>query len=80
MIRFIALAIMVIPGLIAALGIKLMRDMFFAILHPPIPELWMQFVLGLLLFILGLAFIGGFIFRRDNKRNKTQPRFNNRRN
>lgn len=75
MIRLIALVIMVIPGILAAYGIKLMRDMLFGILQPPFPFLWLQFLAGLLFFLSGLAFIGGFILHRDRKRNKVQPRF-----
>ncbi|QQZ10908.1 DUF2627 domain-containing protein [Heyndrickxia vini] len=75
MIRFIALLIMVIPGCFAALGIKLMRDMLFGILQPPFPYFWLQFLVGLILFIGGLGFIAGFVFYRDRKRNKVQKRF-----
>lgn len=75
MTRIIALIIMVIPGIFAAYGIKLMRDMVFGILHAPFPFLWLQFVIGLLLFVLGLTFIGGFILHRDRKKNKVQARF-----
>lgn len=75
MSRIIALIIMVIPGLIAAFGIKLMRDMTFGILQPPIPFLWVQFILGLLFFLGGLSFVAGFIFYRDRKRNKVQKKF-----
>jgi len=75
MSRIIALIIMVIPGLIAAYGIKLMRDMTFGILQPPIPFLWLQFILGLLFFLGGLSFVAGFIFHRDRKRNKVQKKF-----
>jgi hypothetical protein len=75
MTRIVALIILVIPGLIAAYGIKLMRDMLFGILHSPIPYLSLQFLIGLLLFLGGLSFIGGFILHRDRKRNKVQPRF-----
>jgi hypothetical protein len=75
MTRIVALIILVIPGLIAAYGIKLMRDMLFGILHSPIPHLGLQFLIGLLLFLGGLSFIGGFILHRDRKRNKVQPRF-----
>ncbi|PMC39552.1 DUF2627 domain-containing protein [Bacillus sp. UMB0899] len=75
MSRIIALIIMVIPGLIAAYGIKLMRDMTFGILQPPIPYLWVQFMLGLLFFLGGLSFVAGFIFYRDRKRNKVQKKF-----
>lgn len=75
MVRLIALLIMIIPGVIAAYGIKLMRDMVFGILQPPFPFLWLQFLTGLLFFLIGLAFIGGFILHRDRKRNKVQSRF-----
>jgi ABC-type Fe3+ transport system permease subunit len=73
--RIIALVILLIPGIVAALGIKWMRDTLFGILHSPIPSLWLQFLCGFILFALGLAFIGGFILHRDRKRNKVQPRF-----
>lgn len=75
MIRILALVIMVIPGILAAYGIKLMRDMTFGILQPPIPYFWLQFLLGLFLFLGGLSFVAGFIFYRDRKRNKVQKRF-----
>lgn len=75
MTRIIALLILVIPGFLAGYGIKLMRDMVFNILHPPIPNLTLQFLLGLILFVFGLSFVAGFIFYRDRKRNKVQARF-----
>ncbi|MCP3738549.1 DUF2627 domain-containing protein [Rossellomorea sp. BNER] len=75
MIRLIALIIMVIPGALAALGIKLMRDMLFGILQSPFPYLWLQFIVGLLFFLAGLGFIAGFILHRDRKKNKVQGRF-----
>ncbi|MFJ5757934.1 DUF2627 domain-containing protein [Neobacillus sp. NPDC093182] len=75
--RIIALLILVIPGFLAGYGIKLMRDMTFGILQSPIPFLWLQFLLGLILFIGGLGFVAGFIFHRDRKRNKVQSRFSN---
>jgi polyferredoxin len=52
-----------------------MRDMFFGILHAPFPLLGLQFVVGLILFLAGLAFVAGFILYRDRKRNKVQTRF-----
>ena len=70
-----ALLILVIPGILAMLGIKLMRDMLFGILQSPFPFLWLQFIVGLLLFLGGLGFIGGFLFRRDQRNNKVQDRF-----
>lgn len=73
--RIIALVILLIPGIIAATGIKFMRDMFFGILHDPIPNLGLQFIVGLLFFLIGLGFIAGFVLHRDRKRNNVQERF-----
>ncbi len=73
--RFIALMILVLPGFLAGYGIKLMRDIFFNILHSPFPSLWLQFVAGLVLMISGVGFIAGFILFRDRKNNKVAPRF-----
>ncbi|CAM3798927.1 DUF2627 domain-containing protein [Mesobacillus zeae] len=75
MTRIIALAIMLIPGALAAYGIKLMRDMVFGILQPPFPHLLLQFLAGLILFLGGLGFVAGFILYRDRKKNKVQARF-----
>ncbi|MFY4776243.1 DUF2627 domain-containing protein [Metabacillus sp. RGM 3146] len=75
MVRILALCIMLIPGLLAAWGIKLMRDMLFGILNAPFPYLWMQFIGGLVFFVGGLSFVGGFVFYRDRKRSKVQQRF-----
>lgn len=75
MVRLFALLILVLPGVVAVLGIKIMRDTLFGILHPMYGFLWLQFTAGLLFFLLGLAFIGGFILYRDRKRDKTQGRF-----
>ncbi|MGD7007832.1 DUF2627 domain-containing protein [Metabacillus sp. 84] len=78
MSRIIALIIVLIPGIMAAYGIKLIRDLFFGILQPPIPSLLIQFLIGLTLFIAGLGFTAGFIFYRDRKHNKVQKRFSRR--
>lgn len=75
MIRLIALIILLIPGILAVYGIKLMRDMVFGILQSPFPNLALQFAAGLLFLILGLGFVAGFILYRDRKRNKVQARF-----
>ncbi|MDF1997081.1 DUF2627 domain-containing protein [Peribacillus frigoritolerans] len=74
--RFIAFLILFIPGAFAAYGIKIMRDMVFGILQPPYPFLWLQFLIGLLITIGGIAFIAGFVLHRDRKQNKVQSRFN----
>jgi hypothetical protein len=75
MVRIIALLILLIPGILAGYGIKLMRDMIFGILQSPFPSLFLQFSFGLLLFLIGLGFVAGFILHRDRKRNKVQNRF-----
>ncbi|MDP4550180.1 DUF2627 domain-containing protein [Alkalihalobacillus macyae] len=76
--RLIALLIVLIPGIFGVIGIKLMRDVLFGVLNAPFTSLVVQFILGLLFLILGLAFVGGFIFYRDRKRNKVQDRFSTR--
>lgn len=73
--RILAFLILFIPGLLAALGIKYMRDMLFGLLQFPFPSLTLQFIVGLLLMLGGVGFIAGFILHRDRKRNKVQKRF-----
>jgi hypothetical protein len=75
MTRFVALMIVVIPGIIATIGIKIMRDALFNIVYPYFFNVIIQFIIGLLFFSVGLAFIGGFILHRDRKRNKTKGKF-----
>ncbi|KAA0549482.1 DUF2627 domain-containing protein [Bacillus sp. BGMRC 2118] len=75
MLRFIALILVLIPVGLAALGIKLIRDMSFGVLQAPIPSLSLQFLLGVICLVGGLYLIGSFIFYRDRKRNKIQNRF-----
>lgn len=50
-----------------------MRDIIF---HTAAGEkfAYLNFAIGLILFILGLAIVGGFIYYRDKKRNKIQPK------
>ncbi|MCD7033222.1 DUF2627 domain-containing protein [Metabacillus sp. GX 13764] len=79
MARFLALCIMLVPGILAAWGIKLMRDMMFGVLNAPFQSLSLQFLCGLVFFAGGLSFVAGFIFYRDRKRSKVQERFQKRR-
>ena len=74
-LRLIAFLILFFPGLLAALGIKYMRDTLFGLLQSPFHSLALQFLCGLILTIGGIAFIAGFILHRDRKRNKVQKRF-----
>lgn len=69
MMRLIAVIILFIPGVMAAYGIKLMRDTVFSSFNPIFFNSSIQFIVGLILFILGVGFIGGFIVHRDKKRN-----------
>ncbi|MET3682422.1 hypothetical protein ABID56_000501 [Alkalibacillus flavidus] len=69
--RLLALIIMIIPGVIAAYGMKLMRDAFFGqVAAIFFNNVFLQFIGGLALFIGGIGFIGGFIVHRDRKRDK----------
>lgn len=72
MARIIAAILLFIPGIIGAIGIKLMRDALFADVYTYLFNQGIQFVVGFILFIGGLAFIGGFIYHRDKKRQLTK--------
>jgi hypothetical protein len=72
MSRSLALIVLFIPGIIAAFGIKLMRDALFSEFYPIFLYTGIQFVVGLLFFVAGLGFIGGFIVYRDRKRQKNK--------
>lgn len=73
--RFLALIVLLIPIALAGYGIKLMRDTLFQIINWPYPGGTLQFIFGLLAFIAGIWFIGGFILHRDRKNNKVAIRF-----
>ncbi|WP_082233893.1 DUF2627 domain-containing protein [Halobacillus massiliensis] len=73
--RLIALLILVMPGIMAVIGIKLIRDALFNVFHPIFLHVAVQGIVGLLFVIGGIAFIGGFILHRDRKRNLTKGRF-----
>lgn len=68
MARIIAALLLFIPGIICAIGIKLMRDTVFAEFYPIFIYKGIQFFIGLILFVGGIGFIGGFIIHRDKKR------------
>lgn len=75
MSRLVALLILVLPGAVAALGIKLMRDALFGHAFSPFPSLFLQGAAGLAFFLFGLYVLAGFILYRDRKRNQVSPRF-----
>ncbi|ETT85347.1 DUF2627 domain-containing protein [Viridibacillus sp. FSL R5-0477] len=80
MARFAAFIVLLIPGLMAAGGIKLMRDTLFAKLVDPIPFLWLQFIIGIALFVIGFGFFAGFLLHRDRKKGKVSAKFANQKN
>lgn len=73
--KYIALLILVIPGIIAGLGIKWMRDAVFGELVPQLQFIWLQFFLGLIFFVFGVIFIGGYILHREKKNKRAQEHF-----
>ncbi|OBZ18895.1 hypothetical protein A8L34_04925 [Bacillus sp. FJAT-27264] len=79
--RFIAILILVIPGLVAMKGFLMMKDDIFDYysMHgddsvTPVFA-WLHFGGGLVLFAAGMTFLGGWILTRDRKRNYVGPRF-----
>ncbi|MEO4052499.1 DUF2627 domain-containing protein [Solibacillus sp. CAU 1738] len=75
MARMAAFIVLLIPGVMAAAGIKFMRDTLFGILISPFPWIWLQFIVGILFFILGFGFFAGFLFHRDRKKGKVAERW-----
>jgi len=75
MLKIIALIILVIPGIIAAVGIKLMRDSMFGIVIDPFTYTALQFFIGLLMTVFGIWFIGGYLLYRERKNKCAQERF-----
>jgi hypothetical protein len=75
-LRFVAILLLVIPGLMATYGFLAMKDAIFAQFTVEGGHvIWSKFVLGFVLFLLGAGFIGGWTFFRDRKRNYVAPRF-----
>ncbi|CAD2073697.1 hypothetical protein GCM10007275_04310 [Jeotgalicoccus coquinae] len=75
MLKIIALIILVIPGIIAGVGIKLMRDSIFGIVIDPFTYTALQFFAGLIMTALGIWFIGGYLLYRERKNKRAQERF-----
>ena len=75
MARMAAFIVLLIPGLMAAAGIKFMRDTLFGVLLSPFPWIWLQFVIGIIFFLIGFGFFAGFLLHRDRKKGKVSNRF-----
>ncbi len=65
--KLFALTMLVIPVLIAGVGIKLMRDSMFGIINAPFNAVFLQFLIGFVIFGLGTWFIAGYIINRERK-------------
>src|SRR5690606_34805100 len=84
--RIIAILLLVIPGTLACLGFLNMKNALFDYLamtgdeHAIAKLDWGLFILGLIMFIIGIAFISGWVLFRDRKRNYVAPRFKEKRN
>ncbi|MFD0711072.1 DUF2627 domain-containing protein [Paenibacillus sp. GCM10027626] len=86
--RFIAIMLLVVPGIGAMYGFLLMKDAVFhyfasfgdeeAVSVSSSFE-WGMFLIGFILFAIGVGFIGGWTFFRDRKRNYLAPRFREKR-
>lgn len=83
--RFIAVLLLVIPGLMATYGFLRMKDAlydYFVSYGDDVNQpsfAWLTFIVGLILFAIGVGFIGGWIFFRDRKHNYVAPRFRKKR-
>ncbi|CAG7612260.1 hypothetical protein PAESOLCIP111_01506 [Paenibacillus solanacearum] len=79
--RFVAILLLVVPGISATYGFLAMKDSLFTVFDPATAASgfpWGKFIAGFLLFGAGVAFIGGWTFFRDRKRNYVAPRFRKR--
>ncbi len=76
--RIIAIMLLVIPGLIATYGFLAMKNAIFDSFGPAAFP-WLKFIAGLIMFALGVGFLGGWIFFRDQKRNYLSSRFRKKR-
>ncbi|PWW05638.1 uncharacterized protein DUF2627 [Paenibacillus cellulosilyticus] len=83
--RFIAILLLVIPGLLATYGFLRMKDALYDYFVSYGDEVnapsfaWLTFIIGFILFAIGVGFIGGWIFFRDRKHNYVAPRFRQKR-
>lgn len=72
-LRIIAIFLLCIPGALGIWGWTIMRDVIFNAFAGQ-GFAWLSFIGGLTLLTGSLAFLGGFIYHRDRKRNYIHPR------
>jgi hypothetical protein len=79
--RFIAVLLLAVPGILACYGFLEMKNALFNYFsafgdeNAAVKLQWFKLILGFVWFSIGIAFIGGWIFFRDRKRNYVAPRF-----
>ncbi|KAA1040136.1 DUF2627 domain-containing protein [Macrococcus equipercicus] len=73
--KIIALLVLVVPIYFAGLGVKWMRDAVFGVLVPELHFIWLQFLLGLILAVAGIAFVGGYILHMEKRTERVQKKF-----
>jgi hypothetical protein len=79
--RIIAILLLVIPGLAAAYGFIELKQVIFQYvadkgeLGSAATFQWLRLIKGIVLFLAGVGFIGGWTFYRDRKRNYLAPKF-----
>lgn len=73
MSRLVALLILVLPGAVAALGIKLMRDALFGHAFSPFPSLFLQGAAGLAFFLFRPLCSGRVYSVQRSKTQSSQP-------
>lgn len=78
--KIIALLILVIPAILAGVGVKLMRDSIFGVVNDPFAMIAIQFIVGLILSVAGIWFIGGYILHREQKNKRAAERFQKKEN
>lgn len=79
--RFIAVLLLALPGILAAYGFLEIKNALFDYFsgfgdeETTVKLQWVKLILGFIWFGIGVAFIGGWIFFRDRKRNYVASRF-----
>lgn len=71
--RIMAILLLCIPGALGIWGWTIMRNIVFDAFAGQ-GFAWLPFLGGLALLLFALAFLGGFIYYRDRKRNYIHPR------
>lgn len=74
--RFLAIMMLVVPGVAATYGFLMIKNAWFAQFEGVDAGIqWLRLFIGLVLFLSGVFFIAGWVLYRDRKRNYVVPRF-----